>query len=82
MHKNGCNILIMTLTNLEKYVYSKKCVKRGRQPPTPPSIKVEGISRAGKVTWLRLLFWADLHLFQTGFGIGWKNNRDGDITMS
>ena len=22
-HKNGCNILIMTFTNLEKYVYSK-----------------------------------------------------------
>ena len=24
---------------------------------------------------------ADLHLFQTWFVIGWKNNRDGDITM-
>ena len=23
-HKNGCNILIMTFTNIEKYVYSKK----------------------------------------------------------
>ena len=32
-HKNGCNILVMTFTNLEKYVYSKKC-----------SSKVEGIS--------------------------------------
>ena len=27
-HKNGCNILIMTFTNLEKYVYSKKCLKQ------------------------------------------------------
>ena len=26
-HKNGCNILIMTFTNLEKYVYSKKGLK-------------------------------------------------------
>ena len=23
-HKNGCNILIMTFTKIEKYVYSKK----------------------------------------------------------
>ena len=42
-HKNGCNILIMTFTNLEKYVYSKKCLKQRRQPPTPLSSKVEGI---------------------------------------
>ena len=35
-HKNGCNILIMTFTYLEKYVYSKKCLKQGRQPPPPP----------------------------------------------
>ena len=47
-HKNGCNILIMTFTNLEKYVYSKKCLKQRRQPPNPrppttPSSKVEGI---------------------------------------
>ena len=27
-HKNDCNILIMTFTNLEKYVYSKKCYER------------------------------------------------------
>ena len=26
-HKNGCNILIMTFTNLENYVYSKKGLK-------------------------------------------------------
>ena len=25
--------------------------------------------------------WADLHLFQTMFVIGWENIRDGDITM-
>ena len=34
-HKNGCNIPIMTFTNLEKYVYSKKCLKQRRQPPYP-----------------------------------------------
>ena len=42
-HKNGCNILIMTFTNLEKYVNSKKCSKHRSQPPTPLSSKVEGI---------------------------------------
>ena len=42
-HKNGCNILIMTFTNLEKYVYSNKSLKQRRQPPTPLSSKVEGI---------------------------------------
>ena len=41
--KNGCNILIMIFTNLEKYVYSKKCLKQRRQPATPRSSKVEGI---------------------------------------
>ena len=33
----------MIFTNLEEYVYSKKCLKQRRQPPTPPSSKVEGI---------------------------------------
>ena len=33
----------MIFTNLEKYVYSKKCLKQRRQPRTPPSSKVEGI---------------------------------------
>ena len=28
--KNGCHILIMTFTNLEKYVYFKKCLKQRR----------------------------------------------------
>ena len=42
-HKNGFNILIMTFTNLKKYLYSKKCLKQRRQPPTPLSSKVEGI---------------------------------------
>ena len=32
-HKNGCNSLITTFTNLESYVYSKKCLKQWRQPP-------------------------------------------------
>ena len=58
---------MMTSTNLEKYVYSKKCLKQRRQP-TPPSSKVEIFSRR-KVTWLRLLFWVDLHLFQTWVGV-------------
>ena len=29
----------MIFTNLEKYVYSKKCLKQKRQPRTPPSSK-------------------------------------------
>ena len=33
----------MTFTNLEKYVYSKKCLKQRRQPPNPSLQKVEGI---------------------------------------
>ena len=33
--KNDCNILIMTFTNLKKYVYFKKCLKQQRQPPPP-----------------------------------------------
>ena len=41
-HKNGCNILLMTFTTLQKYVYSKKWLKQRRQSPTPPSSKVEG----------------------------------------
>ena len=39
-HENGCNILIMTFTNLEKYVYSKKCLKQRRKPPTQIDLKV------------------------------------------
>ena len=33
----------MAFTNLEKYVYFKKCLKQRRQLPNPPSSKVEGI---------------------------------------
>ena len=34
----------MIFTNLEKYVYSKKCLKQRRQPPPPlPSSEVESI---------------------------------------
>ena len=40
-HENGCNILIMTFTNLEKYVYSKKCLKQRRQPPHPPPPQID-----------------------------------------
>ena len=34
---------MMTFTNLEKYMYSKKCLKQRRQPPNPFLQKVEGI---------------------------------------
>ena len=56
-HKNGCNILIMTFTNLEKYVYSKnECLKQRRQPPPNSSLQQSRrYFRAEKVTWLRLL---------------------------
>ena len=61
--KNGCNILIMTFTTLEKYVYSKKCLKQRRQhPPPPPSplhLSLQRCARyfrAEKVTWPRLVF--------------------------
>ena len=57
-HKNGCNILIITFTNLEKYVYSKnECLKQRRQPPPPNSSLQQSrrYFRAEKVTWLRLL---------------------------
>ena len=54
-HKNGCNVLIMTITNLEKYVYSKKCLKHRSQPPYPSLQQSRTYFRAEKVTWLRLL---------------------------
>ena len=44
-HKNGCNILIMTITNLEKYVYSKH----------PSLQQSRTYFRAEKVTRLRLI---------------------------
>ena len=34
-HTNGCNILMMIFTNLEKCVYSKKCLKQRRQSSPP-----------------------------------------------
>ena len=47
----------MTFTNVEKYVYSKKCLEQQRQFPTPSTSKVDGrYFRAEKVTRLRLLF--------------------------
>ena len=58
-HKNDCNILLMTFINLEKYVYSKKCLKRRRQPPPLPHHSLHQSRRyfrAERVTWLRLLF--------------------------
>ena len=48
-HKNGCNILIMTFTSLEKYMYSKKCSKQLRHFPTRSR-------RYFRACWLRLLF--------------------------
>ena len=40
-HTNGCNILMMTFTNLEKYVYSKKCLfNNDVNPPTQIDLKV------------------------------------------
>ena len=60
----------MIFTNVEKCVYSKKSLKQRRQPPTPPSSKVEGSSRRKS------------HLpFKTRFVVSWENNGDGDITM-
>ena len=50
-------------------------------PPHPSLQQSRRYFPAKKVTWLRLLFWADLHLFQTRFVIGGKNSRDGDINM-
>ena len=63
-HKNGCNILIMTFTNLEKYVNSKKCSKQRSQPPPPPTPLHQSRSyfHAEKVTWLRLLFAIELNM--------------------
>ena len=47
----------MAFTNYEKYVYSKKCLKKRRQPFPHPSLRQSGrFFRAEKVTRLRLLF--------------------------
>ena len=48
----------MAFTDLEKYVYFKKCLKQRRQPPPPhPSLQQSRkYFRAEKVTRLRLLF--------------------------
>ena len=46
----------MTFTNLEKYVYSKKCLKQRRQPTYQSLQQSRRYFRAEKVTWLRLLF--------------------------
>ena len=57
-NKNSSNILIMTFTNLKKYVYSKKCLKQKRQRllPNLPLQQSRRCFRAEKVTWLQLLF--------------------------
>ena len=55
-HKNGCNILIMIFTNLEKYVNSKKCSKQRSQPPHPSLQQSRSYFHAEKVTLLRPLF--------------------------
>ena len=36
LKRNDCNILLKTFVNLEKYVYSKKGLKQGSQPPPKP----------------------------------------------
>ena len=47
----------MTFTNLEKYVYSKKCFsKQERQPAHPSLQQSRRYFRADKVTRPRLLF--------------------------
>ena len=46
----------MTFANLEKYVYSKKCLKQRRQPPYSSLQQSRRYFRAEKVIWLRLLF--------------------------
>ena len=49
--KKGCNILLKTFTNLEKYVYSKKGLKQRCQPPPSPSLQQSRrYFRAEKVT--------------------------------
>ena len=55
-HKNGCNILIMTFTNLKKYVNSKKCSKQQSQSPHPSLQQSRRYFHVEKVTWLWLLF--------------------------
>ena len=58
-HKNGCTILTMTFTNLEKYVFSKKCLKQRRQFHPPPPFPCPSLQQswryfgAENVTWLR-----------------------------
>ena len=47
---------MMTFTNLEKYMYSKKCLKQRRQHPHPSLQQSRKYFRAEKVTRLRLLF--------------------------
>ena len=50
---------MMAFTNLEKYVYSKKCLKQRRQHPPPPHPSLQQgrrYFRAGEVTWLQLLY--------------------------
>ena len=47
----------MAFTNLEKYVYFKKCSKQRRHPPPPPPLQQSRrYFGAEKVTMLRLLF--------------------------
>ena len=46
----------MAFTDLEKYVYFKKCLKQRRQPPPLSLQQSRKYFRAEKVTRLRLLF--------------------------
>ena len=53
--KNSCNVLIMTFTNLEKKLYSKRYLKQRRQRRHPSLLQQSRrYFRAEKVIWLRL----------------------------
>ena len=46
----------MTFTNLEKYVYFKRCFTQRRQSPHPSLQQSRRYFPAEKVTWQQLLF--------------------------
>ena len=71
----------MIFTNLEKYAHSKKCLKQRRQPPTPPSTKVEGIFAPKESPGYGCYRGPTCTHSKKVFVIGWENNRDGDVTM-
>ena len=80
-HKNGWNILIMIFTKLKKYLYSKKCLKQRRQPPTPPSSKVESIFTPKKSPGYGCYRGPTCTHSKQGLWLAGKTKRDGDMTM-